>query len=104
MGAEFTPATSSGSRPRRTRSTEPISGITNAGLFRPAPFTAGPEKCVAEGILTGRLCGVVVKTLNPELNGAQVVATYRLHTATTAKGEIGPAVAGTLEGVLITAC
>ena len=81
-----------------------ISGITNAGLFRPAPFPAGTEKCVSEGILVGRLCGVVVKTLNPELNGAQVVATYRFHTPTTAKGEIGPAVVGTLEGVLITPC
>ena len=81
-----------------------ISGITNAGLFRPAPFPAGPEKCVDEGILTGRLCGVVVKTLNPELNGAQVVATYRLHTVATPKGEIGPAIVGTLEGVLIIPC
>ena len=59
---------------------------------------------VSEGILIGRLCGVVVKTLNPELNGAQVVAMYRFHTPTTAKGEIGPAVVGTLEGVLITPC
>ena len=46
----------------------------------------------------------MVKTLNPELNGAQVVATYRWHTAATPKGEIGPAVVGTLEGVLITPC
>ena len=46
----------------------------------------------------------MVKTLNPELTGAQVVATYRFHTPTTVKGEIGPAVVGTLEGVLITPC
>ena len=63
---------------------------------RPVPPGALPgraEKCVAEGILVGRLCGRVVKTLNPELNGAQVVATYRFHTTSTAKGESGPAVA-----------
>jgi len=80
-----------------------MSGITNAGLVRAAPFTPGFEKCVSEGILVGRLCGRVVKTLNPELNGAQVVATYRLHTTSTPKGESGPVV-GTLEGVLITPC
>jgi hypothetical protein len=80
-----------------------ISGITNAGLVRAKPFTPGFENCVSEGILVGRLCGRVVKALNPELTGAQVVATYRFHTTSTPKGESGPVV-GTLEGVLITPC
>ena len=80
-----------------------ISGITNGGLVRTAPFGPGVEKCVSEGILYGRLCGRVVKTFNPELEQAQIVATYRLKTAATAKGESG-AVVGTLEGVLITPC
>jgi hypothetical protein len=80
-----------------------ISGITNGGLVRAAPFAPGAEKCVSEGILYGRLCGRVVKTLNNELAQAQIVATYRLKTTATAKGESG-AVVGTLEGVLITPC
>jgi hypothetical protein len=80
-----------------------ISGITNGGLVRAAPFAPGIEKCVSEGILVGRLCGRVVKTLNPELQQAQVVATYRLHVPGTAKGENGAAI-GTLEGVVITPC
>jgi hypothetical protein len=80
-----------------------ISGITNGGLVRAKPFSPGIEKCVSEGILVGRLCGRVVKTLNPELKDAQVVATYRFQTTATAKGESG-AVIGTLEGVVITPC
>lgn len=80
-----------------------ISGITNGGLVRAAPFSPGIEKCVSEGTLVGRLCGRVVKTANPVLQQAQVVATYRLHTTATAKGESG-AVIGTLEGVVITPC
>ena len=80
-----------------------ISGITNAGLVRAAPFAPGFEKCVSEGILVGRLCGRVVKSPNPQIVGAQVLATYRLHTTATPKGESGPVV-GTLEGVVITPC
>jgi hypothetical protein len=80
-----------------------MSGITNAGLVRAAPFTPGVEKCVSEGILVGRLCGRVVKTTNPNLKNAQIVATYRLHATPTPKGESG-AVIGTLEGVVITPC
>jgi hypothetical protein len=80
-----------------------ISGITNAGLVRAAPFTPGYEKCVAEGILVGRLCGRVVKSPNPQVVGAQILATYRLHTTSTPKGESGPVV-GTLEGVVVTPC
>jgi hypothetical protein len=80
-----------------------MSGITNGGLVRAAPFTPGFEKCVSEGILVGRLCGRVVKTVNPSLRGAQIVATYRLHATPTAKGESG-AVIGTMEGVVIIPC
>jgi hypothetical protein len=80
-----------------------ISGITNAGLVRAKPFTPNVEKCVSEGILVGRLCGQVTKTQNPKLNGARVVATYRLKAAGTAKGEKGPVV-GTVEGVVVTPC
>jgi hypothetical protein len=80
-----------------------ISGITNAGLVREKPFTPGFEKCVSEGILVGRLCGRVVRSPNPELVGAQIVATYRLHTTATPKGESG-AIVGTLEGVVVTPC
>jgi hypothetical protein len=80
-----------------------ISGTTNAGLVRPAPFTPGFEKCLAEGILYGRLCGRIVQSPNPELVGARFLATYRLHTTSTAKGANGPVV-GTLEGAVITAC
>jgi len=80
-----------------------ISGITNAGLVRTPPFTPGYEKCVSEGILVGRLCGRVAKSPNPQLVGAQVLATYRLHTTSTPKGESGPVV-GTLEGVVVTPC
>lgn len=80
-----------------------ISGITNAGLVRAAPFHPAVEKCVSEGILVGRLCGRVTKSANPQLSQAQIVATYRFHTTPTAKGE-GGALIGTLEGVVITPC
>jgi hypothetical protein len=80
-----------------------ISGITNGGLVRAAPFTHAVEKCVSEGILVGRLCGRVVRTENPKLAQAQIVATYRFHATPTKKGEDG-AVVGTLEGVVITPC
>ncbi len=80
-----------------------MSGITNGGLVREAPFHPAVEKCISEGILVGRLCGRVAKTADPRLKQAQVVATYRLHAAPTAKGENG-AVRGTLEGVVVTPC
>jgi hypothetical protein len=80
-----------------------ISGITNGGLVRAAPFGPGVEKCASKGILVGRLCGRVVKSENPKLAQAQIVATYRLHMTQTAKGGSG-AVLGTLEGVVITPC
>jgi hypothetical protein len=80
-----------------------ISGTTNAGLVRAAPFTPGFEKCSSEGVLYGRLCGRIVKSPNPELVGARILATYRLHTTSTAKGASG-AVVGTLEGVVVTPC
>jgi hypothetical protein len=79
-----------------------ISGITNGGLVREKPFKPF-EKCVSEGILVGRLCGRVVRSENPKLARAQVVATYRFQTTATAKGESG-SVTGTLEDVLITPC
>lgn len=80
-----------------------ISGITNGGLVRAAPFNPAIEKCISEGILVGRLCGRVVKSENPKLAQAQILATYRLHTTATRKGESG-AVIGTIEGVVITPC
>jgi hypothetical protein len=80
-----------------------LSGITNAGLVRAKPFTPNVEKCVSEGILVGRLCGQVTKTENPKLRGARVVATYRLKTTATAKGETGKVI-GTVEGVVVTPC
>jgi len=79
-----------------------MSGITNAGLVRATPFKPF-EKCRAEGILVGRLCGRVVKTTNRELRRAQIVATYRLKTTSTPRGANG-AVVGTIEGVVITPC
>ena len=79
-----------------------LSGTTNAGLVREKPFKA-LEKCVSAGILVGRLCGSVVKSENPKLAKARVVATYRLQTTPTKKGESGKVV-GTLEGAVITPC
>jgi hypothetical protein len=80
-----------------------ISGITNAGLVRGAPFDPAVEECSSEGILVGRLCGRIVKSTNPQLANARIVATYRLRTSATPKGENGPVI-GTLEGVVVTPC
>ena len=80
-----------------------MSGITNAGLVRAKPFAPGVEKCVSEGILVGRLCGQVVKTEDPKLRGASVVATYRLKAIASPTGENGQAF-GTIEGVVVVPC
>jgi hypothetical protein len=80
-----------------------MSGITNAGLVRAKPFAPGVEKCLSKGILVGRICGKVVKTEDPKLRAANVVATYRFKTPASPKGENGPVV-GTIEGVLVVPC
>jgi hypothetical protein len=80
-----------------------MSGITNAGLVRAKPFAPNVEKCISEGILVGRFCGQVTRTENPKLRGARIVATYRLKTTASPKGETGTVV-GTVEGVVVTPC
>jgi hypothetical protein len=82
-----------------------MSGITNAGILRARVFTPACEKCLAPGVMIGRLCGEVVKTHDPELKGARLVAVYRLLAARPRKtGVQGPSIRGTIEGVIVTKC
>ena len=81
-----------------------MSGITNAGILRPPVFKDGCETCSSRGIMIGRLCGQVVGSGGPGLDGAQVVAVYRFAAGRpTKKGAIGN-VAGTIEGVIVGKC
>jgi hypothetical protein len=79
-----------------------MSGVTNVGSHRAPAFTAC-QKCEDKGVMEGRLCGQIVSTSNPALNGCQVIADYRIKFDPSTTGGQG-AVRGTLEGVIICSC
>ena len=79
-----------------------ISGMTNEGTHRLPVFT-DCQKCDARGVMEGRLCGAITAPNVPELNGAHVVAAYRIKFEPTANGPNGDTHA-TLEGVIISSC
>lgn len=79
-----------------------MSGVTNVGSHRAPAFTAC-QKCDDKGVMEGRLCGQIVSTSNPALNGCQVIADYRIKFDPSTTGGQG-AVRGTLEGVIICSC
>jgi hypothetical protein len=81
-----------------------MSGITNAGILRAAPFADNCEKCSTPGIMIGRLCGEVVEAADPAAKAAQLVAVYRFQCRQqTPKGGQGSLI-GTIEGALILPC
>ena len=80
-----------------------MSGITNAGILRAPVFKPACEECSTPGVMIGRLCGQVVGSAGTGLNGAQVMAVYRLLTKPTKTGASGP-LTGTLEGVIVGPC
>jgi hypothetical protein len=78
-----------------------MSGITNAGILRAPLFKPACEACSAPGIMIGRLCGQVVGSAGAGLDGAQVMAVYRILGGKPSKtGANGPAT-GTIEGVIV---
>lgn len=80
-----------------------LSGTVNAGILRGTPFKPACEKCRAPGVLTGRLCGAVVRTDVPAWRGASVIAVYRL-LVVNPDASLGGAVKGTLEGAVMPPC
>jgi hypothetical protein len=79
-----------------------IQGITNAGLNR-APLRRECEECRMPGVMIGRLCGTVVRSVDPALLGALVTAVYRFEFEPTEEGGAGR-LAGTVEGALLQEC
>ena len=79
-----------------------ISGVTNEGSHRP-PACNACQKCDDKGVMEGRLCGQIVSTANPALNGCQVVAAYRIKFDPGTTGGQG-AIHGTLEGIILCPC
>ena len=79
-----------------------LSGLTNEGTHR-APAFDECQKCSDTGVMEGRLCGRLVRTAEPRLAGAQVVAAYRLRFDSSREGALG-GVRGTLEGLVVRTC
>jgi hypothetical protein len=79
-----------------------LSGLTNEGTHR-APAFDECQKCNETGVMEGRLCGRLVRTTEPRLSGAEVVAAYRLRFDSSREGAIG-GVRGTLEGLVVQPC
>jgi hypothetical protein len=79
-----------------------LSGLTNEGTHR-APAFNECQKCSETGVMEGRLCGRLVRTTEPRLAGAQVVAAYRLRFDSSSEGALG-GVRGTLEGLVVRTC
>jgi hypothetical protein len=79
-----------------------LSGLTNEGTHR-APAFNECQKCSETGVMEGRLCGRLVRTTEPRLAGAQVVAAYRLLFDSSSEGALG-GVRGTLEGLVVRSC
>ncbi len=82
-----------------------MSGITNAGILRAPVFKPACEACSAPAVMIGRLYGQVVGSAGTGLDGAAVMAAYRIQVGTkpTKKGASGRAV-GTIEGVIAGPC
>jgi len=81
-----------------------MSGITNAGILRAPVFKPACEDCSTPGVMIGRLCGQVVGSAGTGLNGAQVMAVYRILVPKPTKtGASGP-LTGTIEGVIVGPC
>jgi hypothetical protein len=79
-----------------------LSGMTNEGTHRDPVF--GPvQTCDERGVMEGRLCGRMVRSLDPDLVGAQVFGVYRIRFDPSADGGSGPA-SGTFEGVVVREC
>lgn len=79
-----------------------MSGTTNAGIHRASPFQ-GCERCIAPGILIGRLTAKIKLARNAParlrpLDKAEIVAVYRLEVSR------GGGVKGTLEGAITVRC
>ncbi len=71
-------------------------------LHRP-PALPACQKCEDRGVMEGRLCGKIVSTANPALNGCQLMADYRIKFDPSTTGGQG-GIRGTLEGVIICSC
>ena len=79
-----------------------LSGLTNEGTHRPPAFDEC-QKCGDTGVMEGRLCGRLVRTPEPRLLDAEVVAAYRLRCEVSGEGVLG-GVRGTLEGLVVRTC
>ncbi|ADB73512.1 hypothetical protein [Geodermatophilus obscurus] len=79
-----------------------LAGLTNEGTHR-APVFDECQRCGETGVMEGRLCGRLVRSAEPRLAGAQVVAAYRLRFDSSREGALG-GVRGTLEGLVVRTC
>jgi hypothetical protein len=79
-----------------------LSGMTNEGTHRPPAFSEC-QRCDQRGVMEGLLCGQIEAPNVPDLNGAQITASYRIKFEPAANGPAGGAL-GTLEGAIITPC
>ena len=79
-----------------------LAGLTNEGTHR-APVFDECQRCSETGVMEGRLCGRLVRSAEPRLVGAQVVAAYRLRFDASREGALG-GVRGTLEGLVLRTC
>ena len=61
------------------------------------------EECRDPGALIGRLCGTVVRAVDPRLVGSLVTGVYRFEVEPTEEGGSGRLV-GTVEGALVQEC
>jgi hypothetical protein len=79
-----------------------LSGVTNVGTHRLPVFT-DCQKCDDKGVMEGRLCGRIQSPNQPQLNGCQVTAAYRIKFDPSVTGGQG-AVRITVEGVILCSC
>jgi len=79
-----------------------LAGLTNEGTHR-TPVFDECQRCSETGVMEGRLCGRLVRSAEPRLAGAQVVAAYRLRFDSSREGALG-GVRGTLEGLVVRTC
>ena len=80
-----------------------ISGMTNVGTHREPVFKAC-QKCDTAGVMEGRLCGQVMKTVVTELKGCQIVGVYRIKFDPSVEGGLGQQISAVIEAVLICPC
>jgi len=76
--------------------------MTNQGTHREPPLD-GCQRCDERGMLEGRLCGTLLRPADPQMAGAQVVASYRMRFDPNERGGEG-AVTGTVEGLVVRSC